>query len=324
MQTMAYDPFSSPGLAEFGIGVPIALHGADELGTAIGDLINGSAPSSSLTSNALQMYGGFSAQNADLIDAGISLVGTLGGSMIAEGAAAINQINQGAEALSQMLSGDSTAWNALSAESRSLAVASSLEEGEGLAAAENASSRLNILNSDFTPNATSLNKVTAFDLYTASGNDASEALLHMRGIDFTQPVTVETLDPNTVLQQYVKWGRGPGNYFSPPGTNPLEVGIGDAVTRDLIQFENAEPVTALRSTASDFLYPDQVAVPGMGGGTQFYVPNKAAFTPLICFMLRYLLKGRYFVEKGLRWILKTNSIPCPRSGSIWCLTNSIA
>ncbi|MGC8542006.1 MAG: polymorphic toxin type 46 domain-containing protein [Phycisphaerae bacterium] len=147
-------------------------------------------------------------------------------------------------------------------------------------AAKSTASGLNILNPEFLPSAATINKVTAFDFFMNSGKDAEEAILHMRGIDFSQPVSVTTLDAGTILEQYIKWGRKAGNYFSMPGANPLELGIGDAVTRDATLFRSTEPVTALQTTASNFLYPDQVVVPWTGGGIQFYIPNKGAFSPI--------------------------------------------
>ena len=112
---------------------------------------------------------------------------------------------------------------------------------------------------------------TPFHLfYTNAGKSAADAILHMRGVDFTQSVRVVPLEAGTILQQYVKWGRGPGNYFLRPGTNPLSAGIGDAVTRNAVLFKSAESTSALQSTASNFLYPDQMVVPWTGGATQWY------------------------------------------------------
>lgn len=140
-------------------------------------------------------------------------------------------------------------------------------------------SGLNILNPYFTPNAATLNKATAFDFYRNAGRSGVQALDNMRGIDFSRSVSVVQLDANTILQQYVG-KNGAGSYFSPLGTTGLEAGIGDAASRNLIQFQNATSVSALRSHASNFLWPSGEIVPGAGGGVQYYVPTKNVFRPL--------------------------------------------
>jgi len=125
------------------------------------------------------------------------------------------------------------------------------------------------------------NKATAFDFYTKeAGFTESRALQHMEGIDFSQPVDVMTLDEGTNLQQYVR-PSGPGNYFAPIGTTPLESGL-TVTDQALSIFKNTEPVTALKSFAAPgYLYPPGAVVPGSGagGGLQYFIPNKGAFIP---------------------------------------------
>jgi hypothetical protein len=148
-------------------------------------------------------------------------------------------------------------------------------------AAENTAARLNILNPDFVPNASTLNKVTAFDFYAnEAGFNPSVALDHMHGTDFSRSLSVTTLPEGTALQQYVGAG-GPGNYFSPIGTTPLQAGI-DATDRSLGAFRNVVPVRAVRSFAApDYLYPPGTVVPGSGagGGVNFLFPI-TAFAPV--------------------------------------------
>ncbi len=141
---------------------------------------------------------------------------------------------------------------------------------------------LNVLNREFTPNAATLNKVTAFDFYTTEGGFAAKrAMDHMGGIDFSRPVRVVELPQGTVLQQYYLADRGIGNYFAPPGTTPLQAGL-KLEGQTLGYLQNTAPARALQSFAApDYIYPPGAVVPGVGtgGGVQYFVPNKSVFVP---------------------------------------------
>jgi hypothetical protein len=115
------------------VGVPIALHGADVLGTGIGQLINGQ-PADTLTSGFLQSAG-LSQQNANFVDMSLSMLGSMGGGAVLEGAAAVAESEAGASALTQLLGGDATAFNNLSSEAQSLAIAEATSQGGELAQA---------------------------------------------------------------------------------------------------------------------------------------------------------------------------------------------
>jgi len=86
------------------VGIPVMFHGADQLGTAIGDLITGNQHSSSLTSQGLQQLG-MSKQTADNVDTVVSVAGTLGASSMAQ---TTNTMQQTEQLLSGQLEGRAT------------------------------------------------------------------------------------------------------------------------------------------------------------------------------------------------------------------------
>ncbi len=142
-----------------------------------------------------------------------------------------------------------------------------------------ARSGLNILNRAFAPNTTALNKVTAFDFYTGeAGFSASDAINHMRGIDFARPVTPVTIPYGSLAQQYAG-PNGVGRYFSPVGATPLEIGITPAGRTQML-FQSMGETRALESFARpDYVYPTGT-VPGAGGALQYFVPKRGVFTPI--------------------------------------------
>jgi RHS repeat-associated protein len=108
----------------------------------------------------------------------------------------------------------------------------------------------------------------------------SKIALHLRGIDFNQPVSVVTLPAGTSLIQY-QFPRGRiGNYFAPPGTPAHQLGI---YTSGLVgnSYVLPHPVQALQSTAASVI--DDWSMSGFGwriqtqgGGPQFFIPNGAS------------------------------------------------
>ena len=254
----AFESLIGAGTSEFGIGIPVAANGVDNFQAGLRELWTGQYVQT-YTSQAIQ----WGAEEVGTSPSTAYNIGEVGNGVIGFagtlGAELFNDASQGSWAINGL---------------RSLFAVGAGDVGPRTVS-------LNVLNPEFVPDAITVNRATAFNfLTTYGGRDEAEAVLHMRGIDFTRPVSVVTIAPRTVLQQFVKWGRATGSYFSPVGTNPLEAGIGDAVTRDLVLYSNSEPVTALQSAASDFLYPDEVKVPWTGGGIQFYVPNNGAFIPI--------------------------------------------
>jgi hypothetical protein len=127
------------------------------------------------------------------------------------------------------------------------------------------------------------NRATAFNYLTQEGGlSMSKVPSHINAIDLVRPVVITEIQPGTLLQQYVLPTRGPGNYFSPLGTTPLQAGL-KLQGQQLGYFSNSMPVRSLQSFAApDYLYPPGAIVPGSGagGGIQYFVPNKGAFAPV--------------------------------------------
>ena len=74
-----------------------------------------------------------------------------------------------------------------------------------------------------------------------------DVLGYLRGIDFSRPVEVVTLQPGMTLVQYT--GARIGNWFSRPGFSVRNMGISEA-GRDRLIFRVDKPTQALRSRAA--------------------------------------------------------------------------
>jgi hypothetical protein len=119
--------------------------------------------------------------------------------------------------------------------------------------------------------------------YAETGWSSARIESHMRGIDFTQDVTMTTLQPAQRLVQWQVPGNPVGNYFAPVGTTASELGI-SPVGRAASYFEAIQPQTALRSTAREIV--DTWTTPGVayraqGGGTQYFVGDTAGFRVVV-------------------------------------------
>ena len=121
-----------------------------------------------------------------------------------------------------------------------------------------------------------------------------DVLGYLRGIDFSKPVEVVTLQPGMTLVQYT--GARIGNWFSRPGFSPRNMGISEA-GRDRLVFRTDRPIEVLRSRAAattdswtrggraDVKSPAQGAGAGDpkvrpaeyvdGGAEQYVIPNGA-------------------------------------------------
>lgn len=121
----------------------------------------------------------------------------------------------------------------------------------------------------------------ARSFYSDLGWPAARIDSHVAGIDFNEPVVVETLLPGTVVGQWQMPGGKVGNYFAPLGTEASQLGINPA-GRVLGTYSPSEPVKVLRSTAAPII--DTWTVPGkpysaQGGGTQFFTGKPSIFIP---------------------------------------------
>ena len=138
--------------------------------------------------------------------------------------------------------------------------------------------------------AANANRATAQDFYAAQGWPQSRIDSHMAGIDFNQPVSVQTLPEGTQLSQWQVPGGPQGNYFAPAEATPSQLGISPvgydpqvgAVSKVQADYVSTEPTQALSSQAAPvndtWSNPYATAVTP-GGGQQYFVPNNGAFIP---------------------------------------------
>jgi uncharacterized Zn-binding protein involved in type VI secretion len=118
---------------------------------------------------------------------------------------------------------------------------------------------------------------TAKEFYSQTGWPEKRIAQHLRGIDFSKPVEVVTLQPEDVVKQWVDPNQNVGGYFDADAL-PEELGIcpANVVPRELRTFVISKPVKVLKSTAAaikiDWLPTPPIQVPG--GATQlFMLPN---------------------------------------------------
>ncbi|WP_256592732.1 polymorphic toxin type 46 domain-containing protein [Pseudomonas sp. 43NM1] len=70
-------------------------------------------------------------------------------------------------------------------------------------------------------------KETATEFYRTQGFEETNIPGHLSGIDFNQPVNVETLNRGKTVYQFQSPGAPQGNYYSlNPATSPSMLGIG--------------------------------------------------------------------------------------------------
>ncbi|MFN7945845.1 MAG: polymorphic toxin type 46 domain-containing protein [Blastocatellia bacterium] len=119
----------------------------------------------------------------------------------------------------------------------------------------------------------------AREFYEKAGFSPEKTADHLKGIDFSKPVEVVTLEPPAKVIQYQRPGRSFGNYLAPPGTEASALGVNPA-GRVATSYEVARPVQVLRSTAAPV--EDIWSVPGEvfkadGGGIQYFTTESGAF-----------------------------------------------
>ncbi|MCC5846438.1 MAG: hypothetical protein JJU05_19480, partial [Verrucomicrobia bacterium] len=121
---------------------------------------------------------------------------------------------------------------------------------------------------------------TARSFYENTGWSNQRINSHIRGIDFTRPVSVATIRPGEIYVNHTAGGLG--NYFAEIGTPVNTLGINPA-GRVPVQYSPRINTSALRSTAASVL--DTWSVPSQpfeatGGGIQFFIPNNQLMVPL--------------------------------------------
>jgi len=115
----------------------------------------------------------------------------------------------------------------------------------------------------------------AYNFYRRNGMSHDQALSHIKGIDFSQPVSVRRLPVGKNLTQWRNPARPVGNYFTEPGTSASQLDI-NPKGRVEQPFTVANDTKALTSRAA--LITDTWTDPGhpfdaSGGGRQYYVPD---------------------------------------------------
>ena len=121
-------------------------------------------------------------------------------------------------------------------------------------------------------------QATAQKFYEKQGWDQVKIARHMKGIDFSQPVEVTTLQPGTTVVQYQAPGDPQGNYYANPGADPSTLGI-DPTGKTPQEYVVTRPVQVLQSTANDI--PDWRGSGNTwtGGSTQYCTTENSAFQP---------------------------------------------
>ncbi len=119
---------------------------------------------------------------------------------------------------------------------------------------------------------------TAKDYYQKTGWPEDQITRHLKGIDLSKDVSVETLKKGTEVTQWVDPSRGVGNYFAPDGTMPDQLGI-NSTGRILQKFVVTEDTQILQSTAAPIVDTWSSATPVAtgGGGLQWFTADKSTF-----------------------------------------------
>lgn len=132
---------------------------------------------------------------------------------------------------------------------------------------------------------------TAANFFRSQGIAENKIDSYLTGIDFTQPVEVQTLSPNKKLWQYQTQGAPQGSWYSfSPSLEPTNLGISphglnratQAVEPKVLnEYVTNQPVSVLRSTSAavdDFWSVSGQSYPTSGGATQLFSPQKQSFS----------------------------------------------
>lgn len=125
------------------------------------------------------------------------------------------------------------------------------------------------------------NEKKTLDFYTNSGMSKGDAKSHMQGIDFSKKVNVTNLSEGTIVEQYQARGRSQGNYYTPQGGNPNNLGI-DITGRIKNSYTVNQPTRVLESTAANTTKNTKLppSCRGQGGGVQYFSTDCKNFTPM--------------------------------------------
>jgi hypothetical protein len=133
------------------------------------------------------------------------------------------------------------------------------------------------------------NKLIATDFFQSQGATEKQIKSYMNGLDFSQPVRVETLNAGKKLWQYQVPGGRQGIWYSPtPNVAPTELGINPlgtiyktdiVVPKVLNVYQTTTKVDVLRSTSAPALdiWSTSEAVPTLGGARQITTGQNELF-----------------------------------------------
>jgi hypothetical protein len=123
-------------------------------------------------------------------------------------------------------------------------------------------------------------RTTAQEFYAQTGWSQSRIDSHLSGIDFNKDVQVVKLNSGQTVYQWVDPQRGIGQYFSPAGMTPDQLGInGDG--RVLQSFVVSNRTSVLQTTAAPLTDTWSGPSPLLtsGGGTQWFALDNSVFSP---------------------------------------------
>jgi hypothetical protein len=135
-------------------------------------------------------------------------------------------------------------------------------------------------------------KKRAREFYRSQGMRESEIDAHLAGIDFTKEVEVVSIKAGEIVEQWQVPGGKQGRYFAPPGATPSELGVSpvgydyeksQTLAKQMVKYRVEKEIQVLRSTAApveDFWSHPAARAMTKGGGTQYFVDDPSAFTPL--------------------------------------------
>jgi hypothetical protein len=134
------------------------------------------------------------------------------------------------------------------------------------------------------------NQEAATNFFRSQGVPEANISSYLTGIDFTQPVSVQTIGSGKSLWQYQTPGAPQGNWYSfSPSVQPTELGISPfgfnratqtVEPKILNSYLTTESVNMLRSTSAsvnDFWSVSGQSYPTVGGARQLFSTQKPAF-----------------------------------------------
>ncbi|HBK47568.1 MAG TPA: hypothetical protein DDZ67_14270 [Xanthomonadaceae bacterium] len=112
--------------------------------------------------------------------------------------------------------------------------------------------------------------------YEEAGFSGKRLESHLRGIDYSQDVSLHTLSRGRLVEQWQPPGGPVGNYFTPVGSDPFRLGM-DALGRERLMYAPVQRISVLRSTAADIPSWKEAGIIYRGGGAQYFTSTPDIF-----------------------------------------------